>query len=62
MGGVDPAFGRRPVPARLELHPARYDDEVAADLVEQVQEEYVLRYGGRDGISLVVRGGSGWKD
>lgn len=52
MGGVDPAFGRRPVPARLELHPARYDDEVAADLVEQVQEEYVLRYGGRDGAPV----------
>jgi GNAT superfamily N-acetyltransferase len=32
----------------LQLRPAAYDDEVAADLVEQVQQEYVARYGGRD--------------
>jgi GNAT superfamily N-acetyltransferase len=36
------------VSVRLEFQPARYDDEVAAGLVEQVQEEYVVRYGGRD--------------
>jgi ribosomal protein S18 acetylase RimI-like enzyme len=44
---VGPALDRS-VAARLEFHPARYDDEVAAELVEQVQEEYVVRYGGRD--------------
>ena len=31
------------------LRPLPYDDPVAHDLVEQVQEEYVQRYGGRDG-------------
>lgn len=35
-------------PARLEFRPAAYDDEVAAGLIEQVQEEYVVRYGGPD--------------
>jgi GNAT superfamily N-acetyltransferase len=40
--------GATPAAVGLEFHPARYDDEVAAGLVEQVQEEYVLRYGGRD--------------
>jgi hypothetical protein len=45
VGGADPA-------ARLEFRPARYDDELAADLVEQVQEEYVRRYGGRDGAPM----------
>jgi GNAT superfamily N-acetyltransferase len=37
-----------PGAARLEFRPAGYDDELAAGLVEQVQQEYVLRYGGRD--------------
>ena len=32
----------------LVLLDARYDDEVARLLVEEVQEEYVVRYGGRD--------------
>jgi len=31
------------------LRPLPYDHPVAHDLVEQVQEEYVQRYGGRDG-------------
>ena len=30
------------------LRPLRYDDPVARYLVEQVQQEYVVRYGGRD--------------
>jgi GNAT superfamily N-acetyltransferase len=54
--------------ARAELRPVPYDDPVAHDLVEQVQQEYVERYGGRDaavvdaaeflppaGLFLVVR-------
>lgn len=32
----------------LEFRPVRYDGEVAAGLIEQVQQEYVVRYGGRD--------------
>lgn len=32
----------------LVLLDARYDDAVAHELVEEVQEEYVVRYGGRD--------------
>jgi GNAT superfamily N-acetyltransferase len=36
------------VAVTLELRPAAYDDEVAAGLIEQVQQEYVVRYGGRD--------------
>ncbi len=32
----------------LAFRAASYDDEVAADLIEQVQQEYVVRYGGRD--------------
>lgn len=32
----------------LVIRPAAYDEEVAADLIEQVQQEYVVRYGGRD--------------
>jgi GNAT superfamily N-acetyltransferase len=35
--------------AGVTLRQARYDDPVAADLVEAVQQEYVERYGGRDG-------------
>jgi GNAT superfamily N-acetyltransferase len=31
-----------------ELRAVRYDDPVAVYLIEQVQQEYVLRYGGRD--------------
>ena len=51
IGPVDHAWrggrgDRRP--PRLEFRPAAYDDEVAAGLIEQVQEEYVVRYGGRD--------------
>jgi GNAT superfamily N-acetyltransferase len=52
VGGADPAFESWAVAARPELQPARYDDEVAASLVEQVQEEYVARYGGRDGAPV----------
>ena len=40
------------VAVSLEFRPAGYDDEVAAGLVEQVQQEYVLRYGGRDGAPV----------
>jgi GNAT superfamily N-acetyltransferase len=29
-----------------------YDDPVAAELVEEVQQEYVVRYGGRDGTPV----------
>jgi GNAT superfamily N-acetyltransferase len=32
----------------LRLRAVPYDDPVAAELVEQVQDEYVVRYGGRD--------------
>jgi len=32
----------------VQLTPAAYDDPVAAALIEGVQQEYVLRYGGRD--------------
>jgi GNAT superfamily N-acetyltransferase len=32
----------------LELTPAAYDDPVAAALIEAVQREYEVRYGGRD--------------
>jgi GNAT superfamily N-acetyltransferase len=32
----------------VRLRALRYDDPVAQDLVEQVQQEYVARYGGRD--------------
>ncbi len=38
---------RRPHP-RVELRAVGYDDPVAVDLVERVQQEYVVRYGGRD--------------
>jgi GNAT superfamily N-acetyltransferase len=34
--------------AVVTLRALRYDDAVAQDLVEQVQQEYVERYGGRD--------------
>src|SRR3954468_4671930 len=34
--------------ARAELRPLPYDHPVAQHLVEQVQQEYVQRYGGRD--------------
>jgi GNAT superfamily N-acetyltransferase len=34
------------------LRPLPYDDPVAHDLVEQVQEEYVQRYGGRDAAAV----------
>lgn len=32
----------------VELRRVRYDDPVALAMVEQVQDEYVVRYGGRD--------------
>ena len=32
----------------LEFRPAGYDDAAAAALIELVQQEYVVRYGGRD--------------
>ena len=33
---------------RVELRTVGYDDPVAVHLVERVQQEYVVRYGGRD--------------
>jgi GNAT superfamily N-acetyltransferase len=33
---------------RVAMRPVGYDDPVAVDLVERVQQEYVRRYGGRD--------------
>ena len=33
---------------RVELRAVGYDDPVAVHLVERVQQEYVVRYGGRD--------------
>jgi GNAT superfamily N-acetyltransferase len=36
----------------IRLRAVAYDDPVAQYLVEQVQEEYVLRYGGRDGAAV----------
>jgi GNAT superfamily N-acetyltransferase len=43
-----------PVPAepQVRLRAVAYDDPVAQYLVEQVQEEYVVRYGGRDGAAV----------
>lgn len=32
----------------MRLRPVPYDDPVAQEMVEAVQQEYVLRYGGRD--------------
>ena len=37
-----------PLTPELELVEARYDSELARELVEEVQAEYVVRYGGRD--------------
>lgn len=34
------------------LRPVRYDDPVASGLVEEVQGEYVCRYGGRDAAAV----------
>jgi GNAT superfamily N-acetyltransferase len=34
--------------ASVDLRPTRYDEPVAQALVEQIQAEYVVRYGGRD--------------
>jgi len=42
-GGTGPGRG-----GRLRIEPARLDDPLAADLIELIQGEYVLRYGGRD--------------
>lgn len=36
----------------LVLRATDYDDPVAADLVEAVQQEYVARYGGRDAMGV----------
>jgi GNAT superfamily N-acetyltransferase len=41
---------RSPVAPQLRAVP--YDDPVAQFLVEQVQQEYVRRYGGRDGAAV----------
>ncbi|SDX67641.1 Predicted N-acetyltransferase YhbS [Modestobacter sp. DSM 44400] len=36
----------------MRLWAVRYDDAVAIQLVEQVQHEYVVRYGGRDAAQV----------
>ena len=36
----------------IRLRAVAYDDEVAQFLVERVQQEYVVRYGGRDGAAV----------
>ena len=36
------------LPAGVRLRQVRYDDPVAQQLIEEVQQEYVVRYGGRD--------------
>ena len=43
-----------PVPAEpvIRLRAVAYDDPVAQYLVERVQQEYVVRYGGRDGAAV----------
>jgi GNAT superfamily N-acetyltransferase len=37
---------------RVSLRAVRYDDPVATRLIERVQQEYVLRYGGRDAAGV----------
>lgn len=37
----------------LQLHETAYDDPVAAALIDEVQQEYVARYGGPDETPLV---------
>ena len=46
---ADPPLDAVPLPAGVVLRRAAYDDPVAQQLIEAVQEEYVRRYGGRDG-------------
>jgi len=36
----------------MRIQVVAYDDRVAAGLVEEVQQEYVARYGGRDGTPV----------
>jgi GNAT superfamily N-acetyltransferase len=36
----------------MRIRVVAYDDPVAAELVEEVQQEYVVRYGGRDGTPV----------
>jgi len=43
---ADPATPAQP--PRVRLRAVGYDDPVAVHLVERVQQEYVVRYGGRD--------------
>jgi GNAT superfamily N-acetyltransferase len=43
---ADPATPAQP--PRVQLRAVGYDDPVAVHLVERVQQEYVVRYGGRD--------------
>ncbi|MGY1838369.1 MULTISPECIES: GNAT family N-acetyltransferase [unclassified Modestobacter] len=38
----------QPVRGQARLRPVGYADPVAQQLIEQVQQEYVVRYGGRD--------------
>lgn len=48
-GQPDGAVPDRAVPDRaVHLRAVRYDDPVASELIERVQQEYVTRYGGRD--------------
>jgi GNAT superfamily N-acetyltransferase len=41
-----------PAELPVRLRAVAYDDPVAQYLVERVQEEYVVRYGGRDGAAV----------
>lgn len=36
----------------VDVREVAYDDPLAASLIEEVQEEYVVRYGGRDGTPV----------
>jgi GNAT superfamily N-acetyltransferase len=38
----------------IDIAPARLDDPAALELIEQVQGEYVVRYGGRDDAPIDV--------
>jgi GNAT superfamily N-acetyltransferase len=40
--------------AVIDVAPARLDDPVSLELIEQIQGEYVIRYGGRDDAPIDV--------
>jgi len=49
---AEPGAGGAPLSQRLVLRAAGYDDPQVAELVEAVQQEYVVRYGGRDAMEV----------